>query len=480
MDRKLKFPNVRNNSVQRKFQPVEQKVLVAPASRRLLSPSMTSNCVGKDPTPPQHTTESDRLNSRHYCQQLERRNSSKLRNSFLLVLLSLALSPNAPVNAQTNTARPANPAPSTQSPSTPAAKQAPLEDKIEKYLRNMYAWGPQYEIKLGPTKPSPIPDLLEVPVTVGLNGQSDTAIVYVSKDGKFIFRGELTDMSVDPLAETRSKLHPGTSPSLGPTDAKITLVEFADFECPSCRQFDHILRELLPQHPEIRLIYKDFPLTTIHPWAMTASIAGRCAFHQSPASFWKIHDIIFDAQDVITPSNVWEKMTDFANQLGLNAETFRACMANPDTVREIDQTTAEGHELSITGTPTIFVNGRRIVGPDESLLKQFIDFESLTLYKHNIAYEPSIVKSYISRIILIFSGLPAQEEFELEAFRWVRGRGGAASRENVSDSVGQRIEAERRDAEKALGDNRESLAQNFQLQFLPQERGREVGRRGHQ
>ena len=271
--------------------------------------------------------------------------------------------------------RPANPAPSVQSPSTLAAKPGSLEDKIEKYLRNMYAWGPQYEIKLGPAKPSPIPDLLEVPVTVGLNGQSDTAIVYVSKDGKFIFRGELTDMSVDPLAETRSKLHPGNSPSMGPTDAKITLIEFADFECPSCRQLDRILRDLLPQHPEIRLVYKDFPLTTIHPWAMTASLAGQCAIQQNPASFWKIHDIIFDAQDVITPSNVWEKMTDFANQLGLNGETFRTCMANPATAHEIDQTTAEGHDLNVTGTPTIFVNGRRIVGPDESLLKQFIEFE---------------------------------------------------------------------------------------------------------
>jgi len=337
---------------------------------------LNSDRLGKRPARPLHTAKSDRLDSQPVRQQLESAYSVKLRHSLLLALLCFALIPNAQMNAQAPAvARPANPAPSAQSPSTPAAKPGSLEDKIEKYLRNMYAWGPQYEIKLGPAKPSPIPDLLEVPVTVGLNGQSDTAIVYVSKDGKFIFRGELTDMSVDPLAETRSKLHPGNSPSMGPTDAKITLIEFADFECPSCRQLDRILRDLLPQHPEIRLVYKDFPLTTIHPWAMTASLAGQCAIQQNPSSFWKIHDIIFDAQDVITPSNVWEKMTDFANQLGLNVETFRTCMANPATAHEIDQTTAEGHDLNVTGTPTIFVNGRRIVGPDESLLKQFIEFE---------------------------------------------------------------------------------------------------------
>jgi protein-disulfide isomerase len=69
-------------------------------------------------------------------------------------------------------------------------------------------------------------------------------------------------------------------------------------------------------------------------------------------------------------------MADFANQIGLNVEIFRACMANPDTTHEIEKTTAEGQDLNVTGTPTIFVNARRIVGPDEALLKQFIAFES--------------------------------------------------------------------------------------------------------
>jgi protein-disulfide isomerase len=296
----------------------------------------------------------------------------------LLAALCFALSTNPQMSAQTpRTPRPESPTPSSQSPTPSAPKPGSLEDKVEQYLRNMYAWGPQYEVRLGPTKPSPIPNLLEIPVTVGLEGQSDTAVVYVTKDGKFIFRGELSDMTVDPLAETRSKLHPGTSPSLGPADAKITLIEFADFECPSCRQLDRVLRDLLPQHPEIRLVYKDFPLTTIHPWAMTASIAGQCAAQQNPALFWKIHDTIFDAQDLITPSNVWEKMQDFANQIGLNGETFKACMANPDTTHAIENTTTEGHEVNVTATPTIFVNGRTVVGPDERLLKQSIEYESL-------------------------------------------------------------------------------------------------------
>ena len=305
------------------------------------------------------------------------------RFQILVALCCLAIAV-PKMSAQTPAAPRAESSVPSAEPASPAAPKAgSLEEKVEKYLRNMYAWGPQYEIKMGPPQPSPIPDLLEISVTVGLQGQSDTAVVYVTKGGKYIFRGDLSDMTVDPLAEIRAKLHPENSPSLGPIDAQITLIEFADFECPSCRQLDRILRDLLPQHPEIRLVYKDFPLTTIHPWAMTAAIAGQCAAEQNPASFWKLHDIIFDAQELITPSNVWEKMSDFASQIGLNADTFRACMANPATAKEVDKTTEQGQQLNITATPTIFVNGRRVVGPDEPLLNQSIDFES----KHNIPYQ---------------------------------------------------------------------------------------------
>jgi len=379
------FLILRTDSILRKFKFVDARALATPAvvrsaaegSRRLLPLFWNSNTVGKTPVHAQRSAAPNRINSQPVRQQHARPRSLKL----LLVLVCFALSPMAQVHAQTpEAAQPASSTPSTKSPASPAPKPGSLEDKIEEYLRNLYAWGPQYEIKLGPAKSSPIPDLLEIPVTVALQGQSDTAVVYVTKNAKFIFRGELTDMTVDPLAETRSKLHPGNSPSMGPADAKITLIEFADFECPSCRQLDLILRDLLPQHPEIRLVYKDFPLTTVHPWAMTASLAGQCTFQQKPAAFWRIHDIIFDAQDLITPSNVWEKMQDFANQIGLNVETFKTCMASPDTAQEVEMTTTEGHELNITGTPTIFVNGRRIVGPDESILKQFINFESTLHY----------------------------------------------------------------------------------------------------
>jgi len=264
--------------------------------------------------------------------------------------------------------------PSSKPADSSNTKPETPENRVEQYLRNLYAWGPAFDVKVGPSKPSPIAGLLQVPVTVSMGGQSDTAVVYVSKTGNFLLRGELTDMSVDPFADVRSKLHVGNSPSLGPEDAKITLIEFADFECPSCRQLDLVLRELLPRHPEVRLVFKHYPLTDIHPWAMTAAIASQCAFQQSPAAFWKIHDAIFDAQDAITPSNVLDKMLDLVTQLGLNAETYRACMTNPETASQIKATIEEGHTLTISATPTTFVNSRRIVGPDKYTIGWYITF----------------------------------------------------------------------------------------------------------
>jgi protein-disulfide isomerase len=297
---------------------------------------------------------------------------NSLRTFALLALLTLTAFQNSSL-AQSN---PPKDKPEAAKPvESAAAKPGTVDSRIEHYLRNLYAWGPTYDVKVGPSKASPIPDLLEVPVTVSMGGQSDTAVVYASKTGNFLLRGDLTDMSVDPFADTRSKLHVGKSPAIGPANAKITLYEFADFECPSCRQLDLVLRKFLPQHPEIRLVFKHYPLTNIHPWAMTAAIASQCAYHQNPDAFWKMHDAIFDAQDVISPSNVWDKMKDLANQEGLDTTVFNTCMSNPETENEVKETIEEGHTLTITATPTTFVNARRVVGPDQATLEQATSFE---------------------------------------------------------------------------------------------------------
>jgi protein-disulfide isomerase len=152
-------------------------------------------------------------------------------------------------------------------------------------------------------------------------------------------------------------------------------VEFSDFECPVCRSLHDALRGLLPNYPQVRVVFKDYPLEQIHPWARTAALAGRCAYQQAPAAFWKIYDLIYDSQDVISAENAWSKMTDFAGQSGLNPDAFKACMASPEAGAAVDASRANGVLLEVGSTPTMFINGRRIVGADAHTLEQYIKYE---------------------------------------------------------------------------------------------------------
>jgi protein-disulfide isomerase len=127
--------------------------------------------------------------------------------------------------------------------------------------------------------------------------------------------------------------------------------------------------------PQVRVVYKDFPLVAIHPWAMTAAIGGRCAFAQSPEGFWLVHDLIFENQDLISAENAYEKMVDFASRAGLDKDAFKACMASPEARSGIDADLEEGKSVQISSTPTVFVNARPVIGGDQATLEQYIQFE---------------------------------------------------------------------------------------------------------
>jgi protein-disulfide isomerase len=290
---------------------------------------------------------------------------------FVFVLVALWAA--APILAQTSDPTAPQAPAALNSALTPAATTT-LQQRAEQFLRKLYAWGPDFQVKSGPVKPSPVSDLYEITVDVSYQGQSDSAVVYVSKDGRYMVRGEISDMDADPFAAIREKLVPDESPSRGPANASVVMVEFGDFECPSCRQLDTLLRELLPSYPQVRLVFKDFPLEQIHPWAMTAALVGRCAFQHSSDTFWKVHDLIYDNQDLITPQNAYDKLIDIASGAGLDPTALRACIADPQTKEAVRQTIAEGTSLDISSTPTTFVNGRTVVGPNEALLRQFLSF----------------------------------------------------------------------------------------------------------
>jgi protein-disulfide isomerase len=295
--------------------------------------------------------------------------------AFIAIALALGMF-RAGLNSQTATQAP----PQTPPQSRPASQAgntppAAIQQKVEAYLRHLYAWGPSYKLSFGPLKDTPIANIYQVTVEVSTEGQTDSATFYVTKDGRYMMRSELEDLNSDPVAEMRKQITLTGFPSKGPTNARVVLVEFADYECPSCKQLDTILRSMLPKFPDVRLVFKDFPLTQIHPWAATAANAGRCAYKQNPTAYWKFHDLVFDNQETISPENAWQRLQEYAADAGLDPAGLRTCMADPQTLAEVQKSVAEGEALHIANTPTVFVNGRRLIGPDAAALEQLIHYE---------------------------------------------------------------------------------------------------------
>jgi protein-disulfide isomerase len=268
----------------------------------------------------------------------------------------------------------AQPASASQNTAT-AGSQTPIQKTIEVYLRHLYAFGPDVQIGVSAPKDTPIPGLQETTVDVKIGENTEKAKFYVSKDGKYLVRGEISDLGKDPLAENRALIQIKDSPSLGNPAAPVTLVEFSDFECPVCRSLHDALRSMLPNYPKVRVVFKDFPLEQLHPWARTAAVAGRCAYQLNSAAFWKVYDSIYDNQEIISAENAYVKMGDYAAQAGLNPDAFRACMSSPEAAAAVDASLKNGQQLEVNSTPTIFVNGRRLVGADARTLEQYIQYE---------------------------------------------------------------------------------------------------------
>ncbi len=158
-------------------------------------------------------------------------------------------------------------------------------------------------------------------------------------------------------------------PSLGPLDAPVVIVEFADFECPFCKQAFPIIRGLAHQYPDaIRHVYRDFPLDDIHPNATIAAYAGHCAHAQN--RFWELHDKLFQNQENLERQNILL----YAQQVGINVQTFSTCLDAQTTHNEVAQDVLDGLEAGVLGTPTWFINGVRVAGVlPEKVLQQIVE-----------------------------------------------------------------------------------------------------------
>jgi protein-disulfide isomerase len=217
---------------------------------------------------------------------------------------------------------------------------------------------------VGDPKASVFPGLYEIEVTLKAGRNEVVKTYYLTSDGKRLISGSVYDLHQSPFAQNLPLLKEEGAPAFGPANAPVKIFLFSDFECPYCKEEAKTLREnVAKDHPnDVRIIYKDFPLDSIHPWARPAAIAGQCIAEQKPAAFWSFHDWIYEHQSEINPGDVKDKIAEFAKTQNVDTQKLSACEANPATAARVDKTVDEGRKLGVTQTPTMFVNGRSVSG----------------------------------------------------------------------------------------------------------------------
>lgn len=159
------------------------------------------------------------------------------------------------------------------------------------------------------------------------------------------------------------------APFLGQENAPVVIVAFSDFECPYCGTVGALFDEALAKHPkEVKIVFKQFPLT-MHKMAQSAALASLAAHRQG--KFWQYHDLLFENQKSLSEA----KYTELAKKLGLDLDRFNKDYKAPVTQQALERDMADAQLAGVRGTPTIFVNGRRLKERNIKDLQQMISQE---------------------------------------------------------------------------------------------------------
>jgi hypothetical protein len=164
------------------------------------------------------------------------------------------------------------------------------------------------------------------------------------------------------------------SPTTGAAKPDVTVIEFSDFECPSCQRASGWMKPILEAHPDkVRYIRYDTPLVTIHPWALSAAIAGRAVWHQKPDLFWKYKEQIYANQDKLSAFAIDEFARGFASDHDLDMKKYDADVQSPELRAELVNGAGNAFTNDVRATPTYIVNGTFVeAGTDGKALADYV------------------------------------------------------------------------------------------------------------
>lgn len=306
-------------------------------------------------------------------------------SAVLLFALSLFAQPYAPAPAP----KPADEATGTLPPG------APSPELVEAYFKRMFGYDSNLQVKLLSIAASPDPNLFDVAVALVTPDGQQIGHWFVTRDHQHAIVGDMLPFGADPYARERAELKKSAfGPTKGPADAKLLIVEFADLECPACREAAPLMQKLRNDFPQARFVFQSFPLAQLHPWAVRASSYLDCIARTSNDQAFTFADAVYSHQKeieaevrktdaagktTIDDRAVAEQLAKYTEWAGANAAKVRACAETPATAERIARSQAFAQSLNVTSTPTLFINGRHVGNPAAAAydaLKGVVSFEA--------------------------------------------------------------------------------------------------------
>ena len=292
-------------------------------------------------------------------------------NFFLIVFVAGTLA-----GAQTTPAAPgaAKPAPKLGTHATP---DLPSEGTVDSFLHQQFGYQADLTWKISSIRPSSIEGLAEVTVVLASPQGQQLSKFYVAPDGEHALVGEIIPFGAHPFDPAQKRLAKGiTGPERGPKDAAVTIVEFGDLQCPACKAAQPTIEALVAAEPTARFVFQNFPLE-MHNWAAKGAAYADCVGRASNDAFWKFVSKTYETQSDITAENADEKLTAIADGAGVKGSDIAACAVKPETKAHVDASIALGKSVEVTGTPTLFINGRKVGSFDArmtDIYKKLVEF----------------------------------------------------------------------------------------------------------
>lgn len=272
---------------------------------------------------------------------------------------------------------------SSAAPKASAQGTLPSREVVDSFLHHTFGYDPNIKWEIASIVPGPDPALSLVTFVLRTPQGSQEMKIFVTPDQKYAVAGDLLPFGANPYARVADDLKSKvTGPTRGPADAKVTIVEFGDLQCPACKAAQPTIDKLLSDVPQAKLVFQQFPLTTLHKWAFAAAKYGECVREQNPDAFWKYQSTVYDNQPSMESLNEDEatpKLKEFAVQSGADASKLDPCFNNPATTAKIYHSQELGKSLDVTSTPTLFINGRRVAnvtGTPYDILKELTEFQA--------------------------------------------------------------------------------------------------------